>query len=213
MKFLNSSSLATINQILSALCSQRNKQTGRIECFQVEASDVNEYRSHSLERPPFQLSFGTSPDSLLRNPIYNIEAYSSSHHFPALKSAIETTFPDYDFSMLCPWHFKLIQSMEQAKMNLNWAITSYFSQGVDLSNQIWYSIDSEIQIGMCDIYEYQTDCPDPFSAMGTTFNFLYFFLNEKQNKVLVLHLQECSNDDEQFDDIDDFDQQYGYSIF
>ena len=128
------------------------------------------------------------------------------------KVALETTSSDYDFSMLCPWHFKLIQSEEQAKVNMNSALTSYLSVTNDISSSLWQAIDSKVQIGMCDIYEYQSDYPDPFSAMDSTFNFSYFFLNEMYNKVLVFHLQEGSLENESIDN-DSFEDQFAYSIF
>lgn len=213
MKFLSNKRIVSINQLLAAQASLDNHVTSRLECFQVEPEDYQTFRTNSYERPPFQSSYGASPDLFLNNPMYSLNAFSSSHHFPALKASIEHTFSDYDFSNITPWNFRLISSPEQARQNLSWSVSNYFNNGQDLTQQLWQAIDGEIQTVNSEIYEYQSDCPDAFSEMGTVFNLIYFFINEKINHVLVFHLREGSNEYESGSEDEDVEVRFGYSYF
>jgi hypothetical protein len=184
----------------------------KVDCFEIEPEDVVKYRTHEYERPPFQYSADASVTEYAVNPVYTPTTYASAQHFPGLKCVLEAAFADYDFSMACPWHFKLIQNAEEVRQRVHWALMMHLPDSRDLLTQLWSCIDSEISIGICDIYEYSADCPDAFSEMGTVFNLMYFFLNEKTNRVLVFHLTEGGMSMNTTDD-EDLEDQYGFTVF
>ena len=60
-------------------------------------------------------------------------------------------------------------------------------QALSSRNRSW---EMEISPAVCAIYSYEPDRPDAFSESGAIFNLCYFFLNEKTNKLVLVHLME-----------------------
>jgi hypothetical protein len=136
-------------------------------------------------------------------------------HFPVLAAAISSGFPDYDFSSVCPWNFKLIGSPEQAQSNINWAFQTQIADSPATINLLWATLEKEIGPGRCSIYVYEPDSPDGFSESGAIFNMCCFFLNEKMGKVLLVHLQEGGQNyesDDADDLLEDVEERYGNCV-
>lgn len=217
MKYLNTSNLFNINQELLARISPESRFCSKVECFEFSSEELTNSHSSSYDRPYIHNSFGTSPNSFTSGNAFNLSTYSSPKHFNILKSSIETSFPDFDFSNICPWHFKLVNTVEQAHNDLCWPLMQYLSNTDMIQQKLWSAIDTEINTNNSYIYKYDPDGPDAFSEQGIFYNLVLLFLNEKENKVLITSMRE-GNDDMSDDDFDIqtdnlLESRYGYSYF
>ena len=218
MKTINSQKLFMVNQELTMKCSSEENVSMKIECFHITPDDVISFQKESCSPTPFPSSFTNSADSGFTNPVYGLNPYATSRHFPALKAAFSSSFPDFDFSHLCPWHFKLVSSSEQANYNISIFLSSHFNNSEALCHHLWQAIDSEMNTSISDIYQYDPDCPDAFTEMGVTTNLTLFFINEQSDRVLIFHAREGvkSFDSDQSDDEDTdvpLEDRYGYGFF
>jgi hypothetical protein len=140
---------------------------------------------------------------------------ASVSHFPILAEAISSAFPDFDFSTVCPWNFKLVNGPEQAQSTITWAFQTRIADAPSTLNLLWGTLDKEVNLSVCAIYIYEPDKPDAFSESGAIFNLCCFFLNEKMKKVAMLHLQEGGQSYESEDEdelVEDFEMRYGRNV-
>lgn len=214
----NSQELLSINQEFLSLTTFCPKVHGKVEClvFQKEPSkkysQKNKYNNidslysyNQLKEMSNILTNSTIAGNSLRNDSTSL--YAAPHHFKALLESLSQSFPDFDFSTITPWNFKLIQSPEHAQADINFKFMTILPDSDQLVAHIWKMLENDIIPSSCYIYAYESDRPDAFSAMGTVFNLNYFFLNEKTNKVILVHLREGSNefDDEELNSFDEDD--------
>ena len=211
MKIIDSSVLIKINQEIIEHISTDKRFYCKVECFQVENEDIEPNRS--IERT--SSIFGQSPESFHFNTVYNHTAYANSKHFPQLKAGLSYSFPDFDFSSSCPWHYKLCNSIEQVNLDLGWILTNYLYDSEKILNNLWKTIDFEISLSNSDIYKYEPDGPDAFSESGVILNMTHLFLNEKNSKVLIVHIRESSDNDQMSDSDNEnlFESRYGFGVF
>ncbi|OHS98468.1 putative repressor of rna polymerase iii transcription [Tritrichomonas foetus] len=211
MTFVTNQAIFKVNQELLSLSAFTPKIHGKVECFNI-SRDVKYNSKYNMPR-----SYQTLP-VLSTSPVVpamgdNTGLYATPQHYNALIAAFSASFPDFDFSSVCPWNFKLIQSPEQAQIDINWKFQTVLSDSEQLMSHIWGVLEKEILPAGCNIYMYESDRPDAFSAMGAVFNLSYFFLNEKMNKVVLIHLREGANEfgsgsDEDADVDDEIDDQF-----
>lgn len=177
MKFLTSPQLFNLNQELVANLSGQPHVHSHVEVLQIERQDVAPKGkvNRTLSAP-----VRTGGNDLL----------SPSHHLRALKAAMSYAFPDYDWGCLCPWSFKAIQSIDQARMNLTWPFSRYFQSPETVTRMLWSVVEQEMDLKTCDIYMYEPESTDPFSEGGDVFTLNYFFYNESSQKMLMLHISE-----------------------
>ena len=210
MKWFNSRALFNVGQDLMARCLTEHDIFSQIECFNV---DINDFQGYSTTGntifPPLGHPFNISASGL--------QAYPDFGTFRILQSALSYAFPDFDFSYLTPYCFKVIDSPEDVKSRLSWNFSSCLPGSDDLFQEVWSAIESEIQPATCDIFTYESPCSDAFSAMGALWNVSYFFFNVKQKKILHFHMREGASDFDPMlgDDagIGDFEEQYAFSVF
>jgi hypothetical protein len=202
MTFVSSQALFKVNQEFLTLVATHSSLQTNIGCFSLCHSQQSPIPRGSLSAPVgpgFSSSSATNAGSI---PI---------HHFTALLTAFCSAFPDFDFSMVCPWNFKLVSSPEQAQANINWAFECRL-QNCDIAlNRLWAVLEKEIAPGVCSIYFYEPDRPDGFSESGAVFNMCYFFLNERAGKVVIVHLLEGGND--VYEDEETIEEYFGYGVF
>ncbi|OHT04970.1 putative repressor of rna polymerase iii transcription [Tritrichomonas foetus] len=206
MKWFNSHLLFNINQELMSVCSTERDMFGQIESFVIDQSDMN--KNPQKQNIKINQYHEEKPQSI--NDILPVEIHPNQDNFRILKSAIEIAFPDFDFSYASPDHFVCINSPEEARSSLSWALSSYFPSATDLCAQVWASLESEIQPALCDIYSYEPNCADAFSAMGAVWKMSYLFYNQKQRKVLHFHLREGGRAIESLSDDDELDIGYEF---
>jgi hypothetical protein len=83
-------------------------------------------------------------------------------------------------------------------------------------NQIYANIEAEIRPAVCEIFAYEPDCTDAFSAAGAVWSACYLFLNPKERKVLLFHMREGATDfspEDAEEEDGDLELRYGYGLF
>ena len=213
MKYLNTPVIVSINQELLACISPDSNFCSKVECFQFSHEDFTNNKSVSYDRPYIHNSFGQSPSSFTNS----LATHASSKHFPALKETLSASFPDFDFSNVCPWHFKLVTAVDSAHSDICWPLMTYVHDSENLQQKLWQAIDHEISTSNSYIYKYDPDGPDPFSEQGVYFNMIMLFLNEKENKVLIVSMREgddiMSDDDCEVADDNLLESRFGFGVF
>lgn len=195
---------------MAAVLNSSSNLHSKLDCFTIEKIDPN-------VKIPIKIGYGT-PSSLTG--VSTIAANPSTKHFSILKSTISSAFPDYDFTDLGTSDFKRIIATEQIKSNISWQLSSSLPSATNLETHLWQAIETEISPNSCDIYQYEPESADVFSEMGAIWNYTYFFINEKQKKVLLLHLREGAHDfgsesgsEDMFDECDVINNHYSYNVF
>lgn len=111
-----------------------------------------------------------------------------------LISALNASFPDYDFSESRSSEFS-------AESGYKWVVTCIDSQlgsvakDYDtLKQRLWQAVDDEIGLQECETYSYNPDLTsDPFGEDGAIWSFNYFFYN-KNRKRIVFFACRCKSD-------------------
>lgn len=210
MSFITNQSLFKVNQELLALCVSQPTIQAKIECFGISRKNPYPEIPASFHQPLFTGSFSASPV------MYSLDdpapLYAQPQHYSALVSAFTSAFPDFDFSTVYPFNFKLISSVEKAQSVINWAFQTQLPGSEQALSEMWAVLEKEIAPAVCSIYAYEPDRPDAFSESGAIYNMCYFFLNEKTNRVVLVHLMDGGNDLDD-DDEPDMDERYGFSVF
>lgn len=195
-----------INQEILSCAATCPKVYGKVESFSIRSPDNK--TKPKKKRNSFVYDY---PPKINTNEAQNIYGFSDpnivnagSQHFQYLISAFEESFPDYDFSTVHPWNFKLVQSKEQAQTDMNWKFQSVLPDSDPVVSHIWSFLESQSVLNNCSIYIYESDRPDAFTSMGAVMNMCYFILNEKLNKIILVHLREgTTNCESEYDDMDD----------
>jgi hypothetical protein len=205
MALVTNQALFRVNQELLTLLATNPSVHATVHCFSVARRPVRGAGAKSAPVPQ-QLR---APDPKERVPSI------PTGHFRALLMVMSSAFPDFDFSGLCPWHFKRIAALAKAQADINWAFQTQIQDCDSLLPLMWSTLDKEIGPATCSIYAYETDRPDAFSESGAVFNLCYFFLNAKMGKVVLVHLREGGNvfdSDDDDDVVDDVDERFGYAV-
>lgn len=204
MSYVASQPLFLLNQeLLSLTCSYPDTHC-KIECFSARCASAS---VHSTRRSGFFGQFSGGVPA----PRDGAPLAATQQHFPALTAALSSAFPDFDFSGIHPWNFRLVPHLERAQADINWAFQTELPECEPFLAKLWSSLEKEIAPGSCFIYAYESDRPDAFSESGATFHLSYFFLNEKSGRVLLVHLREGARDFSSASDDDDAN--YAYSVF
>jgi len=190
MKLFTNSLLIQLNQEVILNSTHDQDFTCKIECYEVEPSDFEYYGVHRNDSYHNPSSFGTSPNRFMSNPVYDLVSYASSLEFPALKATLSESFPDFSFDDLCPWHFKLIQSIDQAKSTIGWNVASNFANPDKLLSLLWETVVGTINLANSQVFSYDPDGPDLFSEMGIVSQQSFFFYDDVKGRVLFFHSRE-----------------------
>jgi len=211
MKWINSRQLFNINQELASLFSTENRLFSRVE-------------SYSLEKKQKLI-----PNRPVSSPVtafagVNLIEQSNSpsgKQFEYIIGCLSSAFPDFDFGAMVPEHFKRVISPDQIRSSVSWSMASAVTSSDVVETHLWQAIETEISPVLCDIFQYEPNCEDIFSEMGALWNYTYFFINEKQRKVLLFHLREGAQAFESDSDGEDsisqdeslLEQRYGFGVF
>ena len=196
MTFVINQPIFKINQEILSFTNSSPYIHGKVECFNLSPKNGKNQRNHNNRFNTFQ-PFDA-----------NNTLYATQQHFRCLSEALSASFPDFDFSSVSPWNFKLVSSPEQALIDINWKFQTVLPETEQLTKHIWSVLEKEIYPAACEIYLYESDRPDAFSAMGAVFNLTYFFLNEKMNKVMLVHLREGAGESDEEVSDDEIEGEY-----
>jgi len=138
-------------------------------------------RSNSLDQ-----GSATSPNS----PIGDLADHQTRKKLVHLIATLNASYPDYDFSNAKAESFTWRTGAEYMHMVKNSIMTTLaeadtsLGSSVNLCEQLWQQIESEISPAECDIFSYIPDTDsDPLSD-GKIWSFNYFFYNHRMKKVL-----------------------------
>jgi hypothetical protein len=207
MAYATSQSLFTLNQELLTLSATQPSIHTTVDCFNFTKPSANIANGMGRTLSAPVPTFGASDDRSFTS--------ASIAHFSLLADALSSAFPDFDFTTVCPWNFKLIPAPEQAQANINWAFQTQVNDSQVIVAHLWSTLEKEISPGMCSIYSYESDRPDAFSESGAVYNLCYFFLNERMGKVVLVNLMRGGRDLVAEDDeiVEDIEERYGYAIW
>ena len=215
MTFLTNQAIFKVNQELLSLCASSPKVHGKIECFRITKSPISRTNSASVASnfgpSSYAASAILSASPVTRGFTQSTCLHATPQHYSSLISAFSNSFPDFDFTSLAPWNFKLVPSPEQAMNSISWNFRNTLPDSDQLVLHLWAVLEKEICPACCYIYNYESDRPDAFSEMGAVFNMNFFFLNEKMSKVVLVHLREGANalgSDSEDEDLPD--DEFGY---
>lgn len=206
MAFVANQAIFKVNQELLAVSASQPAVHCKVDCFNIERRNCQSVPS-SFNRPHMYAPPSSSPMD------ESMSLFAPAQHFPGLMAAFSAAFPDFDFSTAYPWNFRLVSSPEQAQADINWAFQSELPDCEQTLSHLWTALEKEVSPAMCSIYAYEPDSPDAFSECGAIFNLCYFFLNDKMNRVVLVHLMEGGELANSGSENEDLDDQYGYAVF
>ena len=206
MAFVANQAIFKVNQELLAMTAAHPAVHCKVDCYNIDRRVACSVPA-SYDRPFSPSPFASSPMDDFGG------VYAPAQHFPGLIAAFSAAFPDFDFSTAYPWNFKLIPSPEQAQAKINWAFQTELPDCEQTLAHLWMTLEKEISPALCSIYSYEPDRPDAFSECGAIFNMCYFFLNDKTNRVVLVHLMEGGELLDSGSENEDFDEGYGFSVF
>jgi hypothetical protein len=203
MTLTTSHGLFLINQEFQTISAAQPHVHARVLCFNFGKKDTFQFERAVSGAFPQSWS-ETEPST---------PACASVQHASALVAALSSAFPDWDFSTVCPWDFRLVASPEEAQQRINWAFQTEVTDCERILSHMWAALEKEINLVTCNIYSYEPDRPDAFSESGAVLNLCYFFLSEKLNKIVLVHLREGGHDFNSGSDDDELEDVYQFSVF
>jgi len=133
----------------------------------------------SNEHQPHGAELAVSPFGPLTQP-------SSRKTMIYLIATLNATYLDYDFSDVSADQFRKEPNRHMVINSINTTLSSVITNyNTELRDNIWHTIDMEVDTPRCDIYSYIPDLTsDPFSEEGTTWSFNYFFYNRALKRII-----------------------------
>jgi len=205
MTVVTNQSIFLLNQELLTLLATEPALRASFDCFNVSERKFAPVGSYGSPPSP------SSPRNCFVDG--TAVAYPSLAHFRQLSAALRAAFPDFDFSTVSQTDFKPVQCQEQARSNIYWALQNYVADCTRLLGMMWTVLDKEAGLQTCSIYRYDPDRPDAFSVSGVVTTLNYFFLNDKTNRIVLVHLREGGIEIDGRSDDDEIGIDENYDIF
>ena len=143
----------------------------------------NMKRSHSFHSP--------TPEPEIINqyehdsPFGPLSQSSSRKLFGYLIGALNSTFPDHDFSTIQPDNFTLLPSTAELITKVNsYLISSGKSSGLDW---IWQTINTHMELEQCICFQFEPQ-QSFLDDLGVIWSNMYFIFNKKKKRVAFLYL-------------------------
>mmetsp|Transcript_21254 Transcript_21254/g.54800 ORF Transcript_21254/g.54800 Transcript_21254/m.54800 type:complete len:239 (+) Transcript_21254:97-813(+) len=194
MKFIETPSLEYINSLLDSIEFGDQAISGKLEAYscKMTADDKRLFRSLEQQHADSALSRSNSVDTGVSpsSPFGDLGDHQTRKKLVHLIATLNASYPDYDFSSAKAESFTWKTGAEYMHMVKNSIMTTLaeadtsLGSSVNLCEQLWQQIESEISPSECDIFSYipDMDC-DPLSD-GKIWSFNYFFYNHRMKKVL-----------------------------
>lgn len=112
-----------------------------------------------------------------------------------LKATLNASYsPEYDFSNARASEFAREPNYTNVARNIEANLLPALGSDYELVRRnLWDALDKSIQPAECEIFSYCGDAgEDPFTEAGTLWNFVYFFYNKRQKKLLFFTCQGMS---------------------
>ncbi|CAG9533652.1 unnamed protein product [Cercopithifilaria johnstoni] len=124
--------------------------------------------------------------SIEENGLVYADAISSRTLFE-LRSVMNASFQDYDFSSTKSEAFSLLPNFETlaglVDSKLSATVTNYY----EIKRALWERVDQVIKINDCKLYSYRTGYTgDPYCEDLVMWSFAYFFHNKSLKRILFM---------------------------
>ncbi|KAJ6803163.1 repressor of RNA polymerase III transcription MAF1-like protein [Iris pallida] len=190
MKFLEYTSLDSINIFLSHLNLGESTIKGNLEAFSCKHTGSDRKLSISLEHEILDY-LGKSSESDPPSPVEYLSSRSSRKTLIYLVLTLGHIYPDYDFSAVRAHLFFKEEELDTFKQIFEnylfeaakeWATAN---GGSSLLESISKAIDEIVQLGVCEIYSYNPDFDgNPGLEDGAIWLFNFFFYNRKLKRIV-----------------------------
>ena len=103
-----------------------------------------------------------------------------------LKSALNISFPDYNFHQVRSEEFSYEPSLSWVVENVNSNMSTLLGAAfARQASYFWKCIDDEIRLNDCSIYSYHPDLESgPFAEEGSLWSFNHFFFNKSMKRIV-----------------------------
>lgn len=140
-------------------------------------------RSNSVTDNYFSTSIGRPRDAKRSSSLGDLSTPSSKQLFFNLISTLNEAFPDYDFQST-----KLDQFIESdlfpTMRSINNLLVDLKEISPNFLEKLWHSIDQSVNLKHSIVFCYKSDNEsDPFSQVGVSWSFNYFFFNAQKMKI------------------------------
>ncbi|XP_039135590.1 repressor of RNA polymerase III transcription MAF1 homolog [Dioscorea cayenensis subsp. rotundata] len=199
MKFLEYSSLDSINLFLSNLNLGESTIKGCLEAYSCKHTGTDRKLSLSLEQEMLDY-LGQSAESNSASPVEYLSCRSSRKTLIYLVLTLSHMYPDYDFSAVRAhlffkeeeWDsFKQIVDDYMFEASQEWALAN---SGAFLLETMSKAIDEVVKLGECEIYSYNPDSEeDPYFEKGAIWSSNFFFYNRKLKRMVSFRCSCVSN--------------------
>ncbi|KAG1682120.1 Repressor of RNA polymerase III transcription MAF1 [Nymphon striatum] len=139
--------------------------------------------SHSPSRA-YRRSLSVSSDGETQGPL--CDTISRKTLFYLITTLNASFRPDYDFTDAKSNHFSKEPSLNWVTSCIGSNLYAGANEGYSgIKQQLWATIDDEINLMDCDIYSYNPDLvSDPYGENGCIWSFNYFFYNKKLKRIV-----------------------------
>lgn len=190
MKFLECTSLDSINLFLSHLNLGESTIKGNLEAFSCKHTGSDRKLSISLEHEILDY-LGKSSESDPPSPVEYLSSRSSRKTLIYLVLTLGHIYPDYDFSAVRAHLFFKEEELDAFKQIFEnylfeaakeWAMAN---GGSSLLESMSKAIDEIVKLGECEIYSYNPDFDgNPCLENGAIWSFNFFFYNRKLKRIV-----------------------------
>lgn len=190
MKFLEYTSLDSINLFLSHLNLGESTIKGNLEAFSCKHTGSDRKLSISLEHEILDY-LGKSSESEPPSPVEYLSSRSSRKTLIYLVLTLGHIYPDYDFSAVRAHLFFKEEELDTFKQMFDnylfeaakeWAMAN---GGSSLLESMSKAIDEIVKLGECEIYSYNPDFDgNPCLESGAIWSFNFFFYNRKLKRIV-----------------------------
>jgi len=216
MRFLTIPEVVQLSTRLSDINAGKTKIYSRVELYDCnDKNNDDKVLFQSLNRqydklsssPLFRRDLSISPFGSLLEP-------DPRNTFITLISALNTVFPDYDFSSVQAEHFVNGPNLRSIIEYVNSVLGPVVPDYDEFSTKLWMTLDQEMCLHDCEIYSYVAPEPesDPFNEEANLWCLNYFFYNRKVKRVLFfmsrsVNQEFSANNEDYHSDGDTFDDE------
>jgi len=186
MKYIESSSLETLNAALACVDTGDTRVFGRLELYSCKNTKQDVLLQRKLETKA-TLHSPSSISPTRPSPLGKEEISRKTLFY--LRATLNAAFPDYDFSDIKDDTFHHISPISLVVNEVN---TCLFNMGNDRFAQIagdaiWQGIAEEIATPLndCDVYAFRPSTDEFDEGEGTVWSFYYFFFSKKQKRMVL----------------------------
>eukprot|EP01128_Nolandella_sp_AFSM9_P000522 TRINITY_DN1067_c0_g1_i1.p1 TRINITY_DN1067_c0_g1~~TRINITY_DN1067_c0_g1_i1.p1 ORF type:complete len:193 (-),score=27.95 TRINITY_DN1067_c0_g1_i1:270-827(-) len=174
MKFLTLPQLASCTSFIDGTDTGETIVTGKVECFSCKKAGADKHLYTMLENQYQEALSNKSPENsrkyLGSSPFGPMQVKRSRETLVDLISCLNSSYPDYDFSGVRSTQF-VKEDLDNVVRQVNARLGSAIKGWNQIRDQIWTTIDREINLRECSIYSFNPEIDsNPFEDDGSPFS-------------------------------------------